>query len=214
MSQTTIPRAAVRGTASGVIFMAFFGTLWAGIGIRGMQGWEFLVLIILSLLIGVILFISAIVLIRNSRQLTNEVIKKDGDRWRKKNRWFGIIFSLEGLFIAIAAFICVSTNHLNLFVPVMALIVGAHFFPLASLFQVPIYYTTGTLLCSLATIVMLTFPVKKIVSDHQIMAWWVSVGFGSALILWGTGVIVCLRGFRLLSMAQNGAENNKVSTRL
>jgi len=214
MSQTTIPRAAVRGTASGVIFMAFFGTLWAGIGIRGMQGWEFPVLITLSLLIGVILFIGAIVLIKNSRQLTNEVIKKDGDRWRKKNRWFGIIFSLEGLFIAIAAFICVSTNHLNLFVPVMALIVGAHFFPLASLFQVPIYYITGTLLCLLATIVMLTFPVKIIISNHQIMAWWVSVGFGSALILWGTGVIVCLRGFRLLSMAQNGAENNKVSTRL
>lgn len=214
MSQTTIPRAAVRGTASGVIFMAFFGTLWAGIGIRGMQGWEFPVLITLSLLIGVILFIGAIVLIKNSRQLTNEVIKKDGDRWRKKNRWFGIIFSLEGLFIAIAAFICVSTNHLNLFVPVMALIVGAHFFPLASLFQVPIYYITGTLLCLLATIVMLTFPVKIIVSDHQIMARWISVGFGSALILWGTGVIVCFRGFRLLSMAQNGAENNKVSTRL
>jgi hypothetical protein len=214
MSQTTIPRAAVRGTASGVIFMAFFGTLWAGIGIRGMQGSEFPVLITLSLLIGVILFISAIALIKNSRQLTNEVIKKDGDRWRKKNRWFGIIFSLEGLFIAIAAFICVATNHLNLFVPVMALIVGAHFFPLAFLFQVPIYYITGTLLCLLATIVMLTFPVKIIISDHQIMAWWVSVGFGSALILWGTGVIVCLRGFRLLSMAQSGAENNKVSTRL
>ncbi|MEB2268194.1 hypothetical protein LAV77_25670 [Priestia megaterium] len=214
MAPTTIPRAAVRGTASGVIFMAFFGTLWAGIGIRGMQGWEFPVLITLSLLIGVVLFISAIALIKNSRQLTNEVIKKDGARWRKKNRWFGIIFSLEGLFIAISAFICVSTNHLNLFVPVMALIVGAHFFPLASLFQVPIYYITGTLLCLLATIVMLTFPVKIIVSDHQIMAWWVSIGFGSALILWGTGVIVCLRGFRLLSMAQNGAENNKVSTRL
>lgn len=214
MSQTTIPRAAVRGTASGVIFMAFFGTLWAGIGIRGMQGWEFPVLITLSLLIGVVLFISAIQLINNSSQLSNEVIKEDRDRWRKKNRWFGIIFSLEGLLIAIAAFICVSTNHLNLFVPVMALIVGAHFFPLASLFQVPIYYITGTLLCLLATIVMLTFPVKIIVSDHQIMAWWVSVGFGSALILWGTGIIVCLRGFRLLSMAQNGAENNKVSTRL
>ncbi|MEM5008880.1 hypothetical protein WKH54_28000 [Priestia megaterium] len=214
MSQTTIPRAAVRGTASGVIFMAFFGTLWAGIGIRGMQGWEFPVLITLSLLIGVILFISAIALIKNSRQLTNEVIKKDRDRWRKRNRWFGIIFSLEGLFIAIAAFICVSTNHLNLFVPIMAFIVGAHFFPLASLFQVPIYYITGTLLCLLATIVMLTSPVKIIISDHQIMAWWVSVGFGSSLILWGTGVIVCLRGFRMLSMAQNGAGNNKVSTRL
>jgi hypothetical protein len=214
MSQTTIPRAAVRGTASGVIFMAFFGTLWAGIGIRGMQGWAFFVLIILSLLIGVLLFIGAIALIKKSSPLSNEVIKKDREQWRKKNIWFGPIFSLEGLLIAIAAFICVSTNHLNLFVPVMALIVGAHFFPLASLFQVPIYYITGTLLCLLATIVMLTFPVKIIIKDHQIMAWWGSVGFGSALILWGTGVIVCLKGFRLLSMAQHGDENSKVSTRL
>ncbi|MET3689709.1 hypothetical protein ABIC37_005259 [Priestia megaterium] len=214
MSQTTIPRAAVRGTASGVIFMAFFGTLWAGIGIRGMQGWEFPVLMILSLLIGVILFIGAMILIKNSSELPNEVIKKDRDLWRKKNRWFGIIFSLEGIFIAVAAIICVSTNHLNLFVPVMALIVGAHFFPLASLFQVRVYYITGTLLCLLATIVMLTFPVKIIIKDHQVMAWWGSLGFGSALILWGTGVIVCLKGFRLLSMAQNEVENSKISTRL
>ncbi|MEH7531772.1 hypothetical protein COJ92_21560 [Priestia megaterium] len=209
MSQTTIPRAAVRGTAAGVIFMAFFGTLWAGIGIRGMQGWGFLVFIILSLLIGVLLFIGAIALIKKSSTLSNEVIKKDREKWRKKNIWFGIIFSLEGFLIAMASFICASTNHLNLFVPVMALIVGAHFFPLASLFQVPTYYITGTFLCLLATLVILTFPVKTIINDHQIMVWWVSVGFGSALILWGTGVIVCFRGFRLLSMAQNAADNGK-----
>ncbi|MEH7339981.1 DUF7010 family protein [Priestia megaterium] len=211
MSQITIPRAAVRGTAAGVIFMAFFGTLWAGIGIRGMQGWAFFVLIILSLLIGVILFIGAIVLIKKSSLLSNEVIKKDKEHWRKKNIWFGIIFSLEGLLIAITSFICTSTNHLDLFVPVMALIVGAHFFPLASLFQVPTYYITGTLLCLLATLVMLTFPVKTIINDHHIMVWWVSLGLGSALILWGTGVIVCFRGFRLISMAQNVADNGKWS---
>jgi hypothetical protein len=34
-----IPRAAVRGVASGVLFMAFFGTLWASIGVGGLQGW-------------------------------------------------------------------------------------------------------------------------------------------------------------------------------
>ncbi len=41
MAQTssTIPGVAVRGVASGVLFMAFFGTLWAGIGIGGLQGW-------------------------------------------------------------------------------------------------------------------------------------------------------------------------------
>jgi hypothetical protein len=30
-----IPRAAVRGIASGILFMAFFGTLWATIGLGG-----------------------------------------------------------------------------------------------------------------------------------------------------------------------------------
>jgi hypothetical protein len=54
MSQTssTIPRAAVRGVASGVLFMAFFGTLWAGIGIGGLQGWGGPWLSIAVLLVG------------------------------------------------------------------------------------------------------------------------------------------------------------------
>lgn len=40
MTQTSraIPGATVRGTASGVFFMAFFGTLWAYTGIMGLQG--------------------------------------------------------------------------------------------------------------------------------------------------------------------------------
>jgi hypothetical protein len=35
----TIPGAAVRGTASGVFFMALFGTLWAYTGFKGLQDW-------------------------------------------------------------------------------------------------------------------------------------------------------------------------------
>ena len=33
-----LPRAAMRGIASGVLFMAFFGTLWSLIGVGGLQG--------------------------------------------------------------------------------------------------------------------------------------------------------------------------------
>lgn len=89
MSSTIIPRAAVLGTTSGVIFMAFLGTMWAGIGIRGLQGWGFLWLLILSLLIGVILFIGGIILIMISRGLSNEMMEGDGHRWKRKNMWFG-----------------------------------------------------------------------------------------------------------------------------
>ncbi|MFJ7886704.1 hypothetical protein ACIQYL_01285 [Lysinibacillus xylanilyticus] len=201
MSQSTIPRAAVRGTASGVIFMAFFGTLWAGIGIRGLQGWGILWLLILSLLIGVVLLIGGIVLIMNSKSLSNEMVQGDSQRWKRKNMWFGIIFGLEGVLIAAASVICVSTNHLGLFVPVMALIVGAHFFPLAHLFKVKIYYITGSLLCLISAITLFTLPVKVTWGSYQIMVWWTFLGFSSALILWGTGVAVWITGRRLLNRA-------------
>lgn len=204
MSQTIIPRAAVRGTASGVIFMALFGTMWAGIGIRGLQGWGFHWLLILSLLIGVLLLTGGIVLIINSKMLSNKMVEADALRWKRKNRWFGIIFGLEGVLIAAASVICQSTNHLDLFVPVMALIVGAHFFPLANLFQVKFYYITGSLLCMFSVITLLTFPVSVTWGKHQIMAWWTSIGFSTALTLWGTGMAVWITGHRLLKSAKNG----------
>ncbi|SMQ86758.1 hypothetical protein SAMN05444673_6773 [Bacillus sp. OV166] len=215
MSQTIIPRAAVRGTASGVLFMAFFGTLWAGIGIRGLQGWGFLWLLILSLLIGVLLLIGGIKLIKNSRRLSNAMMEGDATRRSKRmGMMFGIIFGLEGLLIAAASAICSATNHLDLFVPVMALIVGAHFFPLAHLFRVRIHYIAGTLLCLLATITLLTLPVRVTLGHHQIEVWWATVGFGSALILWGTGVAVWLTGLRLLKRARNGFKEDVDSFRL
>ncbi|MFD0682554.1 MULTISPECIES: hypothetical protein [unclassified Paenibacillus] len=200
MSQNIIPRAAVRGTASGVIFMAFFGTLWAGIGIRGLQGWGLLWLLALSLIIGIMLLYGGITLIKNSRGLTDKVA--DARRSKREGMWFGIVFGIEGVLIAAAAVICDSTDHPDLFIPMMALIVGAHFFPLAHLFRVKIHYIAGTLLCLLATLTMIALPLRVTLGHHQIMAWWAVIGFGSALILWGTGVAVWLIGVRLLNRAQ------------
>lgn len=204
MSQTIIPRAAVRGTAFGIIFMAFFGTLWAGIGIRGLQGWGFLWLLILYLLIGGILLLGGIVLIMNSKRLSNKMVEGDSYRWKRKNMWLGIIIALEGILMATASVICESTNHLDLFVPVMALIVGVHFFPLAYLFRVKLYYISGSLLCLLSIITLIALPVRVTWGNNEIMVWWTFVGFSSALVLWGTGVVVRIAGQRLLNRARNG----------
>ncbi|MED4462036.1 hypothetical protein [Metabacillus fastidiosus] len=71
MTQTskTIPGAAVRGTASGVFFMAFFGTLWAYTGIMGLQGSGVPLLLVMAFAIGIALFIGGDSLIRASREL-------------------------------------------------------------------------------------------------------------------------------------------------
>lgn len=184
--------------------MAFFGTMWAGIGIAGLQGWGLPWLLILSLSIGILLLVSGIVLLRQSSGLSNEMTESDIRRGKRMGMWFGIIFGLEGGLIATASVICESTNHSDSFIPIMGLIVGAHFIPLAPLFRVRIHYITGTLLCLLSAITLLALPVEATWGAHSIKEGWVVLGFGSALILWGTGSAVWLTGRRMLDRAAPG----------
>ncbi|MEH7009730.1 hypothetical protein V7087_02775 [Neobacillus niacini] len=202
MTQTsrTIPRSAVRGTASGVFFMAFFGTLWAYTGIMGLQGWGVPLLLVATVTIGIALFIGGVSLIRASRELTKQVSKTDLRRGKRTKFWFNIIFAAEGLAIAITIAVCNATRHTELIPVLIAIIVGVHFIPLAPLFQVRLYYFTGALLCLLAIITLLFVPAKVTLGEHQINAFMSVVGFGSALILWGTGLAIWLLGRRLLGI--------------
>lgn len=204
MTQTssTIPRAAVGGVASGVLFMAFFGTLWADIGIGGLQGWGGFWLLGVVVLVGIGLLLGGISLLLASRQLSNHVAEADAQRGRRISLWFGITFALEGILIGVASGICNALNRFDLFFPIMALIVGAHFFPLAALFQVKTYYLVGTLLCLLALITLLVVPERVTLGGQQITAQWVVLGFGAALILWGVGLYLWLLGKRLLALSK------------
>ncbi|MZQ86957.1 hypothetical protein GQF01_33085 [Paenibacillus sp. 5J-6] len=190
-----IPRAAVRGTSLGVIFMALFGTLWAGIGIGGLQGWGSTGLVIAAVLIGMLLLSGGISLFAASKRLS-EPAEFDTHRWKRVWIWFGMIFTIEGVAIGVASAICTATNHFNLLFPIMAIIVGVHFIPLAPLFRTKSHYVTGTLQTLLAIVTLLFVPEHATLGGHPVIAWWLVVGFGSALILWATGVKVWLIGRR------------------
>ncbi|MCL6442592.1 MAG: hypothetical protein K6T83_03875 [Alicyclobacillus sp.] len=103
----------------------------------------------------------------------------DVRRSKRLGMWFGIIFGIKGALIGVASTICNATDHFDLFFPVMGLIVGTHFFPLAHLFRVKIHYITGTLLSMLAAVSLLMVPTRVTLGDHQIVAPWVSVGFST-----------------------------------
>lgn len=200
VSQTVVSKADVRGTASGVMFMAFFGTVWADVGIGGLQVSGSIWLLILAVMIGASLFFSGIALIRGSRNLPNTNARSS----KNVDKWFHIVFAMEFALIIIAAIVCHAIGQFDWFFPMMALIVGAHFFPLAYLFQVRAYYVTGTLLCLLAIVTVSFVPVKVGLGQLQINTWWSFVGFGSMLILWVTSIVILRVGRRLLGMARDG----------
>ena len=187
-----------------MLFLAFFGALWASIGINGLQGLEEPWSLIVMLLIGVALFIAGVSLRQASRQLHKPDTKSENPDDHRKTIWFRIVFAIEGISIVIAYVICRAINRFDLFFPVMMLIVGVHFFPLAALFRVKRYYTAGGLLCLLAIITLFAVPEHLRMNHLQIIAWWVIPGFGGAFILWGVGFAHWLQGKRLLAKRNGG----------
>ncbi|ETP70362.1 hypothetical protein G159_02195 [Planococcus glaciei CHR43] len=178
------PKAAVHGTANGVFFMAIFGALWAYTGIMGLQKpagttrW----LLAIAVLVGVGFCVAGFLLMRSARRFPGGG-QKPGKRHLLK---FNLIFAAEGVSIATVNLICNATGNLNLLPILVAVIVGLHFLPLASLFRVKLYYATGLLLCLLALFTWFFIPENLVFGGDEANAYMVIVGFGSALILWVT----------------------------
>lgn len=183
---------AFRGTGIGVIFMAVFGTLWAGTGVMGLQGWGFPYVELAAIFVGIIMVIVGISLIHASQKIPNQVSEDGARRLKRIGFLFNMVFIAEGLLIGIAISICNLINQTDLIPGVIAIIVGIHFLPLASLFQIKVYYATGVLLCLLALITWLIVPDIVMVGEHQILAPLSLLGFGCALILWTNGLTLWL----------------------
>jgi len=182
-----LPKAAVLGAANGVMFMTFFGAVWASIGIRGSHGigepWS----LIISSIVTLILLSGAISLFVKARKMDHAATQEERDQRKQINRKFGLIGGLEGLAILIASVICNMINHFELFFPIMAIIVGIHFFPLAGLFRERFYYGTGAILCILGVITFF-LPTNAAVNNVTLVATSTFIGFTSALTLWVTGL--------------------------
>src|SRR5262249_54001317 len=83
-----------------------------------------------------------------------------------------------------------------LIVPVIVLIVGLHFLPLAPVFNVPLYYVTGALLVLAALVTLVVVPKARTV--HGVALWVVIPATCSALILWATAATVLAMGRNIL----------------
>ncbi|TWT01613.1 hypothetical protein [Planomicrobium sp. CPCC 101079] len=203
MSNQTVYKTDVLGIANGIIFMAFFGTVWASVGIIGLRELGTLWLLGIAVSIGVFLFILGMRVFASSKHAAVRKSPESKSRDKKIRLGFNLTFAAEIALIALAAFVLGNAGYMEWFFPVMCFIVGAHFFPLAFLFREKVHYITGTLLCLLAAATVLFLPQSATIGSYQITAWAAVVGFGAALILWATAFSIWRSGLPLLKQLQN-----------
>ena len=159
-----IPAEAVRGIATGLLMMAGFTLIWTGIAFSGlhgtMQAWGLIVFPFLAIsfvIKGIQLFGVA----KLHPAVGSEEDKAEG---KKMDKWFGIIFGAEGLGIFITINVANNIGHPELDIPVIALVVGLHFFPLAKVFKRTIDYylaTWSTVIAVLAIVFSLNHTLTQ-----------------------------------------------------
>ncbi|MEV0649236.1 hypothetical protein AB0I28_28670 [Phytomonospora sp. NPDC050363] len=117
--------------------------------------------------------------------------RRPGPRREPAEGWqrtFNRVGLLELAGIAVAAAVLVPTGLAELMPAAVALVVGAHFFPLARVFGQPQYRWTGVGMCLAAGVALVLFVANL---RNPSMA---AAGLGTAVTLWATSLHVSLRG--------------------
>jgi len=107
-------------------------------------------------LAAVALFVSGFRLMFAIRRLPHEPQVRSVQRGLLA-RFAGIV-AAEGIACFLVARACLRAHDWKLIVPLILVVVGLHFLPLARLFRVPRYYATGALFCVIPLITILAVP--------------------------------------------------------
>ena len=177
------------GMVTGAALMLVFGGLWLFLGVLSgpLPSWVRTVLLLTGLLLagGGGVTAKKVVTRSHAASLPTEV---ENVRGRQIRRRFGWISGLAGVAIFVVVLSLNLAHRPKAIPPVLAIIVGLHFFPLARLFRAPLYYATGALGCVIGVIGLL-------ISQSSLRNSFVGIAFG--LLLWLTTAMVLMQVSRL-----------------
>jgi hypothetical protein len=94
-------------------------------------------------------------------------------------KWFGIIFAAEGMSIGIGSGILAGLERFELIAPLVALIVGLHFFPLGYLLRLRSDFVLGAAILILVAVTVFALPPER---------WINPLSLGTAFLLWSAGL--------------------------
>ena len=179
----TLSRSSLRGRSMGVMACAAFGALWASSAIAtwspvaGHAGYA-----LVALIAGMMLWL-AVSMFRRSLRMTTADDPALAARRHTTRRFLGI-FAAEIIVINIAARVLDTHHAVPFLLPIIAVVVGLHFYPLAPLFRAPHYRVTATVM-TLAGVA----GVLALASSRPADATNAFVGAICAATLWITGFV-------------------------
>ncbi|MBS1523662.1 MAG: hypothetical protein JST50_21850 [Bacteroidetes bacterium] len=197
---STIPRIAIQSVGTGLIMMAFFTMMWTGIA-YGSMGSNGLIVLMLFSLIALTLVFNAIKYFREAKRFPKSQSEADKAEEKRPEKWFGIIFGAEGLLIFVGINIVINIGYADLTIPVIALVVGLHFYPLARVFRRTIDYYLATWTTIIA-IIGIGLLLNKSYSAATVDSF---VGVGTAIATSCYGVYMIYAGKRLIKKTDSAS---------
>ncbi|MEZ0130038.1 hypothetical protein AB9T88_09885 [Flavobacterium sp. LBUM151] len=194
----TITKKDIERPISGLFFMTINTAIWTFISEYYLENKD---LKIVGILLGIILagfLYFYFKFVKAQKTLPEIIIEKTAEE-KSREKWFLIIFGLEGFGILLIKNILVNINHDELFIPFFALIVGLHFFPLAKIFKRTFDYYIATWTCLLA--VLGIYLITQKITTPYLANVIVSLGCAISTICYGIKMII--EGRKLLSIHHN-----------
>ena len=192
-----IPAVAVKSIASGLLLMAVFTLIWAGIAFGGLKESNYWPLLLIFPVFSILFVVNAIKLFRISKYYPQLTSDADIAEEKKMGMWFGIIFGAEGLLIFIAVNIVTNLGYPELVIPAIALVVGLHFYPLAKVFKRTLDYYLATW-ATLIAVLAIVFSLNKTLNFHEVLAF---TGIGIAIATSCYGFYMMAGGWKIAKPA-------------
>lgn len=188
-----IPEAAVKGIATGLCMMAFFTLLWAGIAYGGLNGSHYWFILLLFPVFSLVFIFNGFKLFKIAKHFPKLTSEADLAEEKRRGKWFGIIVGAEGLGIFIGINVVINLGYPDLVIPMMALIVGLHFYPLAKVFKRTIDYYVATW-STIIALLGFVFTLNKTLLHNEVLAF---VGIGIAIATSCYGFYMVIAGNRV-----------------
>ncbi|SDQ01271.1 hypothetical protein SAMN05428975_5684 [Mucilaginibacter sp. OK268] len=189
-----LPRIAIRSIGGGLLLMALFTMMWAGIAQGGLEHYDHHAVLILFSIFSVIFVVYGITILIAAQRFPKFTGDSDAAEGKMMATRFGIIFGIEGTAIPIISVILLVLGYQQFTLPAIALIVGLHFYPMAKVFNrtIDYYLATWTCLAALTGIILMAGHQYTQALDLTIM------GIGVALATSAYGFYMLVSGYNLI----------------